>query len=566
VVGVIFAVPWILEDFMWQLRRYLLILSIVFISVAGASAASITIGTGDFYISVGDYDYLPFGYHDRLPRVSFYDVMRDYGTWVSVSPFGRAWRPYVYYDWQPFLYGHWTYTRYGSTWVGYEPWAWVAYHYGNWIWSQYYGWVWLPGYEWHPGRVIWSYSYNTIGWMPAPPIGYNYFCGYLCRERQTFGVGYNQPGYPYGGSYGGYYPFEDYNDYDDFDEYEDYEDFYGHDSYRDDDYDRYDASGRDFYDPYSFGFRYDPYYYSPAYLRIAPRLWVFIPVNYFGSDNYADFYFDVDFVRYLFDRRLIQINRQGLDRAGLERVVRQRVVEQPVEEMQMDTDRQRVRVVVPVNEVEKIRTHANRVVKEMIAPAFVEKRKGFKGEKARNKEVVTRVFQQSPEEVRVQTQTLNDQSVINEARKAREERKVQRQQVGKREIGEIEKADREGKLEPIKRAREKAERKEKPEKAAEPPRSEDRIRPRTDPGTRSEDRPQSDKATKLEQWKKRETEKFNSWKERQSKEFENWKELHKDNPEQIRKAESEFQQRMRRAEEQFQKRTEQEERENRKGR
>ena len=56
---------------MRYLLRTLLILSIAVLSVSGANAAtSITIGRGDFYISVGDYDYLPYGYRDRLPRVS----------------------------------------------------------------------------------------------------------------------------------------------------------------------------------------------------------------------------------------------------------------------------------------------------------------------------------------------------------------------------------------------------------------------------------------------------------------------------------------------------------------
>jgi len=518
----------------------------VLISFASANAFSVTIGKGDFYLSVGDYDYLPYSPYDRLPRVSFYDVMSDYGTWVSVAPFGRAWRPYVYYDWQPFTYGRWTYTRYGPTWVGYEPWAWVAYHYGNWIWSQYYGWVWLPGYDWHPGRVIWSYSYNTIGWMPAPPTGYNYFCGYLCPERYTYRTGYNEP------YRDDYFQFEDYNDYDEYSDYDDYSD-YGDYGYGNDQYGYNNRYPNDTFVPYeSYGFRYDPFFYSQAYLRIAPQLWVFIPINYFSYDNYADFYFDTDFVRYLFDRRIIQVNRQGLDRVGLEQIVRQRIAEEPVRIKQLDTDRGTVRVVVAQNEEEKIRTHANRVVKEVIAPAFVEKRKPFKGERARNREVVTRVFKERPDEAKAQVETLSDQTVLNEAKKAREERRMKRQQLVQRGKGEIEKAEREGKLEPIKRAREKAERKDKaPRETSGTQRSEDRIKKRTAPEQNV------DSATKFEHWKKRETAKFDAWKERQTKEFGNWKELHKDNPEEVRKAETEFQQRMKRAEEQFQKRTQQ---------
>ncbi len=550
---------------MRHLKQALLILSIVFLSVAGANAAtSITIGKGDFYISIGDYDYLPYGYQDRIPRVSFYDVMSDYGTWVSVSPFGRAWRPYVYYDWQPYTYGHWTYTRYGPTWTGYEPWAWVAYHYGNWVWSQNHGWVWLPGYDWHPGRVLWANSYNTIGWMPAPPRGYNYFCGYLCPERQTYGGGYNDPVYGRRTS-DDYYNFEDYDDYDEYSEYEDYDDYGEYDDY-DDRYgsNRYPEGSYDQFS--SYGFRYDPFFYSQAYLRIAPRLWVFVPANYYMSDNYADSYFDPDFVRYLFDRRLIQINRQGLDRVALEQIVRQRIQEEPVQVRQLQTERGTVRLVVPTNEGEKIRVHANRVVKEVIAPAFVEKRKPFKGARARNREVVTRVFKQPTEaKEQGQVETLNDQTVLNEAKKAREERRAKKQQVRTRGIETIEKADREGKLEPMKRAREKAEKKEKAPKTSSRNRTEDRqnrpedrpedkVKKRTAP---KEGEPEVDSATKKERWKKREAAKFNAWKEKQRKQFDNWKETHKDNPQEIERAEKEFQDRMRKAQDQFEKRTEQ---------
>jgi hypothetical protein len=548
--------------------RTLLMLSIFVFSVAAANAATtITIGRGDFYISVGDYDYLPYGYRDRLPRVSFYDMMSDYGTWVSVAPFGRAWRPYVYYDWQPYAYGHWIYTSYGPTWQGYEPWAWVGYHYGNWIWSRQYGWVWLPGYDWHPGRVIWSHSYNTIGWMPAPPQGYDYFCGYLCPQRQTFGGGYDRPDYQYSRTRDDY-RFEDYDDYDEYSEYEDYDDYseYEDDRYQDDRYqdDRYrdNRYPGQYNDPYaSYGFRYDPYYFSPEYLRIAPRLWVFIPTNYFVQDNYADFYFDPDFVRYLFERRYIQINLRGLDRFGLERIVRQRIVEHPVQVRQMQTERQTVRVVVPQNQEQNIRTHANRVVKEVLAPAFVEKRKGFKGVKARNREVVTRVFKE-PGDVRkrgtegTEVETLDEQTVLNEAKRSREQRRVKRQQVVKQGIQTIEKADREGKLEPMKRARQDAEQKEKAPKA-ERQRERDERRPEARDRNRTAPQPTGDSAAKFERWKERETKKFNAWKDRQRKEFEDWKASGNRNQQEIQKAEDEFRQRMKKAEQDFQKRTEQ---------
>ena len=182
-------------------------------AVQPASAGvSFSVGTDDFYLSVGNYDYLPYTY-SHYPqyapsRINFYDVMSDYGNWVSVSPFGRAWRPYADYGWRPYVHGHWINTRYGMTWQGYEPWAWAGYHYGNWIWTRNYGWVWIPGYEWHPGRVTWSHGYDTIGWSPQPPNGYDYSRGYLSHRGQYNQYNYDDPDF--------YYDDDRYDDDDDY--------------------------------------------------------------------------------------------------------------------------------------------------------------------------------------------------------------------------------------------------------------------------------------------------------------------------------------------------------------
>ena len=135
----------------------------------------ITIGSGDYYHPVGDYDYLPYAFPMKpelpAPRIDFHDLMGQYGTWVTVEPFGEAWKPYAAAEWRPYTFGHWLKTEeYGPMWEGYEPWAWVGYHYGNWILDRGYGWVWLPGYEWHPGRVTWARSFDAIGWVPTPPF------------------------------------------------------------------------------------------------------------------------------------------------------------------------------------------------------------------------------------------------------------------------------------------------------------------------------------------------------------------------------------------------------------
>src|SRR5262245_55627666 len=129
----------------------LLIAVITFGICAYAQAISFTVGSGNYYVSVGDHDYLPYAYNAytgyQQPALSFQSVMADYGTWVSMQPFGNVWRPYVAAGWRPFTEGHWVYTQYGPTWQGYEPWSWASDHYGNWVYSQQMGWVWVPGYN-----------------------------------------------------------------------------------------------------------------------------------------------------------------------------------------------------------------------------------------------------------------------------------------------------------------------------------------------------------------------------------------------------------------------------------
>jgi len=70
-------------------KRSVLILLLLFASFSSAEAGvSFTIGTDDFYLSVGDYDYLPYAFAaspSYVPqRISFYDALSDYGYWVQV--------------------------------------------------------------------------------------------------------------------------------------------------------------------------------------------------------------------------------------------------------------------------------------------------------------------------------------------------------------------------------------------------------------------------------------------------------------------------------------------------
>jgi hypothetical protein len=356
-----------------------------FAGQASADAGfSLSVGTDDFYLSVGNYDYYSYSlpYYNRAPRISFYNVMADYGTWVSLSPFGQVWRPYVRSSWRPYVNGHWTYTRYGPTWVGYEPWAWAGYHYGNWIFSSRFGWVWIPGYDWHPGRVIWSHGYDTIGWMPAPPRGYDYSSGYL----------------GYRGSHGQF----DYYD-DDFG-YFDNDDYYYHDRYN---------SG------------YSNPFYGSGYRNIVVNLWVFIDVNHYRHHNYADYYLDSDYTRTLFDRRAVRISSRPIQRQTLERIVKHKIQETSVHEREIETDKRRVKVVVPAGEEENIRRNANRVVKKDIAPAFAEKRRNFKGTQSANAPVVNKVFKQENKQPKVKKQTVEEvlREIDNETAQVERQRK-----------------------------------------------------------------------------------------------------------------------------------------------
>ena len=104
-------------------------------------------------------------YTDVNFAFSFNDVMSPYGTWISVSSCGHCWRPYSS-GYVPYTDGYWGNTSYGPTWVGQESWSWAAHHYGQWIYTAQFGWVWMPGYEYHPGRVVWATGADYIGWAP----------------------------------------------------------------------------------------------------------------------------------------------------------------------------------------------------------------------------------------------------------------------------------------------------------------------------------------------------------------------------------------------------------------
>jgi hypothetical protein len=385
---------------------------IVILTFAGYSAANaVTFGVGDFYVNVGDYDYMPYGYAVnpgyQAPQVNFYDMMGQYGSWVSLNPFGQVWRPYATNGWRPYTYGHWDYTQYGPTWQGYEPWAWAGYHYGNWAFTPNYGWIWVPGNEWHNGRVAWAQGYDSIGWTPMPPNGYDYSRGYLSYTGPVNQYSYadNDFGISFGIGGGGY------------------------------------SYGGPYYDP-----RYRDLYYNQPYSNINSNLWTFINSSNFGNDNYADYYLGPEYTRTVFETRVVRISNRQPDLPALERIVRQRIQEVPVEEKQIQTDKGAVKVVVSKDpqEIERIRKHGKEVVDEVIAPAFAEKQKTFKGEQSKTKGDVNKIFRQENTPPRVEN--LSSEEVINRARQSKANRDQQRAQRAETATQEIQKVEKEGKI------------------------------------------------------------------------------------------------------------------------
>ena len=325
-------------------------------------------------------------------------MMSQYGIWVSVAPFGQVWKPYASNDWRPYTYGHWISTQqYGQMWEGYEPWAWAGYHYGNWIYARNYGWVWIPGYDWHAGRVSWARSYDSIGWMPSPPDGYDYSRGYLSQVGPNNQFGYNDN--DFGSDYGnGYF-----------------------------------NQGGPYNDP-----RYRNMYYNQGYNNIVINLWIFVENSHYGNDNYADWSLGPNYTRHVFDRRMVRISNRQIDRSVLERIVGQKIRETPVEVREFQTDKRSIKIVVPTgnDDIDRIRKHSNQVVRDIIAPGFAEKQKGFKGQNSKNKEAVSKLFHQ--ENVAPKVETVSAEQIAKHSREAsltREQNRTKREKVQTRQAG-----------------------------------------------------------------------------------------------------------------------------------
>ncbi len=385
----------------------LLVLSVFALVLAGASAAnadvSFQIGTKDFYLSAGDYDYLPYVYQNDAryspPRIDFHRMMAQYGRWGRLAPFGNVWRPYASSGWRPYTYGHWLYTEYGPYWEGYEPWAWAAYHYGSWVYDISLGWVWVPDYQWHPGRVAWARGYLTIGWMPLPPDGYDYERGRCERigaynqftySDSDFGVDFGLDSYSYGGPY-------------------------------------YDQRARDMY-------------YNQYYMGLIGNLWVFIDDANFDQDDYANCELGPAYVRYAFDEKMVRISNRPMEIAMMRTVIRQPIEEVPVAVRELRTNKGNIRVVVPSGSapLERIREHSPETMKQVIAPAFATQKQQFKGRSSKIQPPIMRAFHQESAPPRFETSSR--QQVINSAaefQKNREQKRSQNMEAAKRRMDEL---------------------------------------------------------------------------------------------------------------------------------
>lgn len=374
------------------------LITAIFLVGLAIPALSITIGLGDFYVNVGDYDYLPYNYVSApqyAPQsINFYDVMGQYGNWITSPQFGRVWQPYSAQGWRPYLYGHWLNTQYGPTWEGYEPWAWAGYHYGDWAYTRDAGWVWIPGYDWHPGRVSWAQGMGSIGWMPQPPSGYDYSRGYLAPAGPS-----NQFDY-YDNDFG-----NTGNDY---------------------------TYGGPYYNP-----QYREAYYNPNYLQSVGNLWTFIDPSGFTSDDYADYYLGPDYTRMAFDQRVVRVNNRPISMNTIEQIVRQPIQQTAVEVKEIQTDKKPIKIVVPTSSdaVQNVRKNSNRVVREIVAPAFAEKQKDFKGQNSKQAQAINKIFNQENQPAK--TENVDNQQIQKQAqdeRQARQARRQQREEAAKQKL------------------------------------------------------------------------------------------------------------------------------------
>ncbi|MBL9003741.1 MAG: hypothetical protein JNJ46_05805 [Myxococcales bacterium] len=111
-----------------------------------------------------------------IPVEEFFEVLRDYGTWLDSDRYGHVFCPHpdvVGVDFQPYMRGHWTMSEFGWTFVSSSKISWVTDHYGRWVevGLPNCSWAWLPGRDWSPAWVEFRVSDRVIAWRPQPYSG-----------------------------------------------------------------------------------------------------------------------------------------------------------------------------------------------------------------------------------------------------------------------------------------------------------------------------------------------------------------------------------------------------------
>ena len=108
-----------------------------------------------------------------IPIEAFYEVLRDYGTWLDTDRYGTVFCPHpdvIGVDFQPYARGHWTMSSEGWTFVSPHKISWATDHYGRWVEVALTNctWAWLPGSDWSPAWVEFRVSDRVVAWRPKP--------------------------------------------------------------------------------------------------------------------------------------------------------------------------------------------------------------------------------------------------------------------------------------------------------------------------------------------------------------------------------------------------------------
>jgi len=177
---------------------------------------------------------------------------------------------------------------------------------------------------------------------------------------------------------------------------------------------------------------YDPHardmYYNPSYTSISINLWVFIDNSNFERDNYADYELGPDYTRYAFDQKVVRVSNRPIDRGVMETIIRQPIQQAQVDSRELRTNKGTIKVVVPSGNapVERIHQQSPEVVRQVIAPAFAQEKKQFKGNSSKIQAPVARIFKQENVQPRVETPTREQViNSANEIQKNRQQKRVQ---------------------------------------------------------------------------------------------------------------------------------------------